>query len=72
MTGLLEPAEVYGLLRSRIQAAGSQRAYAARIGISAQFLSDALMARREIPNAVLADLGLRRVVRYQQKDMARG
>jgi hypothetical protein len=69
---LLEPADAYRLLRQRIASAGTQRAYADSIGISPQFLSDILMARRELPEAILADLNLRRVVRYQQKDTANG
>jgi hypothetical protein len=68
MSQLLKAVDVYGLLRERIAAAGSQRAYATRVGISPQFLSDVLMARSEPSAAILADLGLQRVVRYIRKD----
>ena len=56
--------DVYAAMRSRIGAAGSQVAYAGRIGVSPQFLSDVLNGRRDVPAAVLTDLGLRRITRF--------
>lgn len=67
---LLDQPGAYGLLRQAIAAAGSQAAYAVKVGISATFLSDALNGRKEIPVAVLTDLGLQRVVRYRRKEVA--
>ena len=68
LTEMMVPLEVYGLMRRAIEAAGSQAAYAAKVGISATFLSDALNGRKEIPVAVLTDLGLQRIVRYRRKE----
>ncbi len=67
MSELMEPLEAYRLLAAAITRAGSQAAYARKVGISPQFLSDALHGRRDIPLPVLTDLGLVRVTRYRRK-----
>lgn len=59
---------VYAELNDAIRKAGSQKEYAERVGISATFLNDALHGRRDIPGAVLADLGLMRVTRFIRKE----
>jgi DNA-binding phage protein len=65
---MLEPVDAYALLRQAVERAGSQAAYARKVGISPQFLNDALQSRREIPPPVLRDLGLVRITRYLRKE----
>lgn len=65
---LLTPAAAYGLLLDAVKRAGSQAAYARKIGIAPTFLHDALNARKDIPQAALNDLGLVRVTRYRRKE----
>ena len=49
-------------LRDAVTAAGSQRAAAARIGVSQAYLGDVLAGRRALGSRILGALGLRRVV----------
>lgn len=65
---LLTPAAAYSLLHDAVKQAGSQAAYARKIGIAPTFLHDALHGRKEIPLAALTDLGLIRVTRYRRKE----
>lgn len=58
--------EIYAQMRKHIERAGSQQAWARQIGISPQYLCDVLMARRDIPDKVLAALGYVRVVIYRR------
>lgn len=67
MSDLIEPVDAYRLLRAAIAHAGSQASYARKVGISPQFLSDVLHGTRDIPVAVLTDLGLVRVTRYRRR-----
>ena len=60
-----EFAEVMRRLKRRVQEAGSQHAYARRIGISQSYLSDILLGRRRISPVVLRGLHMRRVDHYQ-------
>jgi hypothetical protein len=53
-------------MRKRIERAGSQQAWARQVGISPQYLCDVLMARRDVPDKVLAALGYVRVVTYRR------
>lgn len=53
--------EVIAALREAITAAGSQRTYAASIGISQPYLGDVLAGRRAAGDKILAALGLRRI-----------
>jgi DNA-binding transcriptional regulator YdaS (Cro superfamily) len=65
MTGALLTAE---MVRDRIRAAcleaGSQKAFAAAVGVSRPNLSLVLSGQREPGDAILAALGLSRVVAY--------
>ena len=70
MTDMLTASQVYGLMSDAIAKAGSQAAYARKLKISATFLHDALHARKDIPAAVLADLGLIKVTRFARKKEA--
>ncbi|MCK8788228.1 helix-turn-helix transcriptional regulator, partial [Roseomonas sp. NAR14] len=64
---IVHPLDVAGRLRSAVRAAGSQKAFAAQVGISQQYLCDVLAARREPGPTLLAAVGVRRVVQYVEK-----
>lgn len=53
-------------LRAYVRSAGSQKSAALSLGVSQQYLSDVLNGRRGITPRVLAQLGLRRVERYER------
>jgi DNA-binding transcriptional regulator YdaS (Cro superfamily) len=53
-------------LSRAVQAAGSQRRWAAQNGLSAPYVSDVLAGRRDPGAAVLSALGLERVVSYRR------
>lgn len=63
----MELAELLELLRREAEKGGSQKALAARLGITAQYLSDVLNGRREPGEAVLKPLGLRKVIVYESE-----
>lgn len=54
-------------LRGEIELLGSQKAFAAAQGFSDSYISDVLRGRRELGPAILAALGLERVVTYREK-----
>jgi len=56
--------DVSGRLRRACDAAGGQKAWADRYGISPQYVCDVLNARRAPGDSILAALGLRKLVRY--------
>lgn len=62
----LDEAELYAVIRREVQAAGGQSAFARKLGISAAYVSQIVNAHREPSDAVLARIGLRRVVRYMR------
>jgi hypothetical protein len=57
-------ADLYGLLRTAIAAAGSQDAWARGAGLAPSFVSDTLAARRPLSDRILAALGVRKVTSY--------
>ena len=57
-------------LRTTVAAAGSQKAYAERIGVSASFLSDVLRGNRTPGEKIIAALGLEMIVMYREKPAA--
>lgn len=57
----LSEAQVYLRLRAAIRTSGSEAAFARRIGISRQSLSDITNAKRAMSGRVLAAIGLREV-----------
>lgn len=61
-------ARVLNMVRIGIQVAGSQKAYAKRVGLSESYLSDVLNGRRDISPRILKHLGLERVVYYKRID----
>lgn len=58
--------ELLSLLRRKIKEAGQQKLFAELHGISAQYVSDVLHKRREPGEAILAALGLRKVVKFEE------
>lgn len=52
------------ILTRFIERAGSQRAAAQQLGVSAQYLCDVLKGRRAPGSKILEPLGLKRVVGY--------
>ena len=58
--------EIYAELRIACRAAGSQQAWAEAHGISPQYVSDVLNARRDPGDKILAALGYVRVVTYEK------
>jgi len=52
---------VVGMLRDKVEEAGSMRAYARAIGVNPSYLNDALNGHRLPGPAILAGLGLTRV-----------
>ncbi|MBR0651359.1 helix-turn-helix domain-containing protein [Roseomonas terrae] len=65
--GDLTAADVYGRLRAACREAGSQQAWAEKHGMSPQYVSDVLNAKRPIPDSILSALGLIRVTVYRAK-----
>jgi len=56
--------DFYNLLMMAVTKAGSQKAYAEKIGVSGSYLSDVLKARRAPGMQIMRDLGYRRAVVY--------
>lgn len=54
-------------LRIAVLTAGSQKAFAARHGISPAYINDVLQGRREPGEKILAAIGFERVVTYRRK-----
>ena len=63
ITGL-DALDVRVRLTRACAAAGGQKAWAEKNGVSAAYISDVLNARREPGEAILRGLGLRKIVRY--------
>lgn len=64
---MLTEQDVIDRLRAAVQAAGSQKAYAERIGVSQTYLSDVLNGSRAPGEKILTALQLEAVVMYQEK-----
>jgi hypothetical protein len=58
--------EVRALLRREIDQTGSAKAWAEQNGVSAQYVSDTLNARREPSHAIMKALGLERETVYRR------
>ena len=63
----LDLVDVTARLQAACRDAGGQKAWAERHGLSPQYVSDVLNARREPGDGILSALGLCRVVRYVEK-----
>jgi hypothetical protein len=66
ISGFMDIEKVTTLLRAECKRAGGAKAWAAKNGPSAQYVSDVLVGRREPGPAILVPLGLRKVVAYQR------
>ncbi len=64
--------KVMEVLRKRLDKAGSQKALAAELGVSAPYLHDVLNGRRDPAGALLSALGFERVVTYRKKEKTDG
>lgn len=62
----MDLAEVYILLNNAVHAAGTQKAFAERAGITATYLHDVLNGRRDPGPKILKALSLRKVTRYER------
>lgn len=60
--------DVLALLRKEAEAAGSQKELAAKLGVTAQYVSDVLNGRREPGESILKPLGLRKVINYEESE----
>ena len=60
--------DVLALLRKEADAVGSQKELAAKLGVTAQYVSDVLNGRREPGEAILKPLGLRKVISYESEN----
>jgi DNA-binding transcriptional regulator YdaS (Cro superfamily) len=58
--------QLVGLLLRECKAIGDQAAWAAKHGISASYVSNVLQFRRDPGPAILAALGVERVVSYKR------
>lgn len=66
------PFRVHRMLMRAVDAAGSQKAFAEKVGVSAQFLHDVLRGRRNANAEILAAIGYERVVTYRKKGIEHG
>lgn len=64
---MLTEQNVIDRLRAAVAAAGSQKAYAERIGVSQTYLSDVLTGNRSPGEKILAALSLEAIILYQEK-----
>lgn len=62
---VLDEAGVTGLLNRQVRLWGSNKAAAEALGISPQYLCDAIAGRRKPDALLLQALGYRRVVRFE-------
>lgn len=67
MTCLFDTDEVHKMLRRAADRAGSQVALAREIGVSAAFLNDILLGKREPSGKPVQWLGLTRRVLYEKE-----
>jgi DNA-binding transcriptional regulator YdaS (Cro superfamily) len=57
----LHQIEVFATIKQKIDAAGSQAAFARQAGVTPQYVSMVLNAQRPASDALLAAVGLRRI-----------
>jgi DNA-binding phage protein len=62
---ILEPKEIVQLLRAEVKKAGSQTAWAKRVGIERSFVNFVLHGRKQPTEKIILALGLRRVLRQR-------
>jgi DNA-binding transcriptional regulator YdaS (Cro superfamily) len=59
-------ADVYGRIRTAVRKAGSQRAFAQQVGVSDAFVSGVLNGARPPTDAILRQVGIKRVVNFYE------
>jgi len=57
--------EVYERLHAAVEAAGGQRAFAKKHGLSVGYVNDVLRGNRELADRILATIGVERVIRRE-------
>lgn len=62
----IDLADIYALMRKAIADAGGQSAWAARVGVSPQYVSDVVNGRRDPAARMLAAVGVKRVTVYRR------
>lgn len=65
-------AEALEFIRKEIKRAGSQVAFAGRVGFAAQYVNDIIHGRKEPSESFLGAVGLMRNVTYSKKEKANG
>jgi Helix-turn-helix len=68
MTRIVYEDRLREMIKIGVRVNGSQKAFAKRVGISEQYLSDILKGRREPGVKLLDYFGLERVVGYRRTD----
>lgn len=64
--------EIRKILKEQLHKRGDQKALAARLGFSAQFLNDVVNGRRKVTEELAASMGYWKVpVRFVRQDLAR-
>jgi DNA-binding transcriptional regulator YdaS (Cro superfamily) len=58
----IDQIEVFATIKRMIDVAGSQAAFARQVGVTPQYVSSVLNAQRPASDALLAAVGLRRIV----------
>lgn len=70
----MEQHEVYERLNAAVDAAGGQRAFARKHGLSVGYISDVLRGNRELSDRILSTIGIersvQRVVTYREKPIS--
>lgn len=61
----MNESQVLELIKQRANEAGSQKALAETLGVSAPYLSDVINGRREPSENLLSRLGIRRIVEFE-------
>ena len=57
----MKPVDPLARLSTLAKAAGTRKALAAQLGMRAPYLSDIMNGRRDVPDSLLARIGLRRI-----------
>lgn len=60
----VHPMDVFRRLRNACREAGGQAAFAEKVGVTPSFVCAVLNARRQPTDAMLARIGVKRVVHY--------
>lgn len=64
----VDEAAVRALLKEYCEIFGGQSAWAAKHGVSPQYVCDVLKGKRAVSASLADKLGLRRVIKFERKD----